>query len=283
MPIDYERVAGAPLPEATTSWDEDDVILYHLGLGAGVPATDPGELAYTYEPYLKVLPTFATIPPFGTILRLGEVEGLDFNFALLLHGEQELELHRPIPVEATVSHKGRIVDVFDKGKGALAVVEVESRTTDGELIFVNRSSLFLRGEGGFGGPSGSAPAHVEPNREPDAVFESKTMEQQALIYRLIGDKNPLHADPVVAALAGFERPILHGLASYGIVCKAVVDGVLDGAVERVRSYRARFAGPVVPGDTILTSVWVDGDVLTIAALNKDRGSPVISNSTITLG
>ena len=250
--------------------------------GAGVPATAPGELEYCYEANLKVLPSYGSIPSFGSMMGVGSVDGLEFNFALLLHGEQETTLTRPLPTSGTVVNRGTVTDVFDKGKGkgAVVVIEIVSSTPDGEELFRNRASIFLRGEGGFGGDSGPPPANPAPDREPDAVVESATLEQQALLYRLSGDPNPLHADPAFAALGGFDRPILHGLCSYGIVCKAVVDTMLDGDVEGVASYGARFAGAVLPGDTIVTSMWDEDDRVVLSAMTKERGSPVITNAAM---
>ncbi|MGH8874586.1 MAG: MaoC/PaaZ C-terminal domain-containing protein, partial [Acidimicrobiia bacterium] len=257
--------------------------LYHLGVGAGDPPTDPGELAYTYEADLKVLPSFATIPPFAMMLGVGSVPGLELNLVLLLHGEQDLEVSGRIPTAATVTHQGRVAEIWDKGKGALVVMEVVTSGTGGQRLFTNRSSLFLRGEGGFGGEPGPAAENQPPDREPDLVVESPTLPRQALLYRLSGDRNPLHADPAFAALGGFDRPILHGLCSYGIVCKAVVDRALGGEVEAVARYRARFSGVVFPGETIVTSMWDEGDRWLAAASTKERRSPVISNAAVWLG
>jgi acyl dehydratase len=280
MPIDVEKVVGAELPAAESSWDADDVILYHLGLGAGVPQTDPNELAYTYEKDLKVLPSFAVIPAFGAMVGFGAVEGFDINYAMLLHGEQEVEIHKPIPIAATVTTKGKITDVFDKGKGALVITEAVTEA-DGEPIFTNRFKAFIRGEGGFGGEGGPPPGNEAPDREPDAIVESTTMPQQALLYRLSGDKNPLHADPEFSKLGGFDVPILHGLCSFGIVCKAVVDELLGGDVTKVTAYSARFAGVVFPGDTIVTKMWKENGTILVEAVNKERETPVITNAAIT--
>ncbi len=282
MPIDRDRALGAALPESTSSWSEDDVILYHLGVGAGVPPTDPAELEYCYEANLKVLPTFATTLPFLFLAHLGGVEGLDFNFAMLLHGEQDLQMHRPLPTAATVVHRGSIVEIWDKGKGALVVLEVVTSDKSDEPLFTNRFGVFLRGEGGFGGPTGPAARNLAPEREPDITVESTTMVQQALLYRLSGDKNPLHADPNFAALGGFDRPILHGLCSFGVVCKAVVDEVLGGDVSRVGRYGGRFVGPVFPGETLVTSVWDEGDTYLLNVMTKERQSPVLSNAALTV-
>ncbi len=283
MPIDLEKARGAKLATTTGEWGPDQVILYHLGIGAGMgKPTDPKELEYTYEKSLKVLPSYGVIPVFGAVGGMAGVPGIQINFALVLHGEQDIEIHRPIPVRAKIESSGRIAGIYDKGKAALIVIEVETRETGGEKLFTNRFSIFARGEGGFGGDSGPKAGNDAPTRAPDAVVESVTVPHQALLYRLSGDKNPLHADPAFAKLGGFDKPILHGLCSFGIVCKAVVDELLDGDVSRVARYQVRFAGVVFPGETIETSMWRDGNKILIAAKSKERGAPVISNAAITL-
>jgi len=284
MPIDPSRAVGAVVGDTATSWDENDVILYHLALGAGRDPVNPGELEYCYEAALKVLPSFGVIPAQSAMIGiLAGVPGLEFNPVMLLHGEQELEVPAArIPTSATVHNVARVSAVYDKVKAALAVVEVETGTADGTLLFVNRFSLFLRGEGGFGGDPGPRGGEPVPQEAPDLVVESPTLPQQALLYRLLGDKNPLHADPGFAALGGFERPILHGLCSYGIACKAVVDGLLGGDTAAVAGYRVRFAGVVVPGDTIVTSLWRRDDRIYLEASNKERGTPVLTQGMVTL-
>jgi acyl dehydratase len=214
---------------------------------------------------------------------LGGVEGLTFNFAMLLHGEQDITLHRPIPTQAEVINRGRVAELWDKGKACLCVIEVDTVLADGgEKLFTNRFSLFLRGEGGFGGEPGPKAGNVAPDRAPDGVIESPLLPQQALIYRLSGDKNPLHADPEFAKMGGFDRPIIHGLCSYGVVCKAVVDDVLGGDTDRVARYAARFRGVGYPGETYLTSYWQEGDRILIEAKSKERDEVVISNAVIEL-
>ncbi len=282
MPIDPNKALGAKISEGTYSWTKDQVILYHLGVGAGVPPTDQRELEYTYEKNLKVLPSFGVIPVFGALGGLGNVPGLQFNFAMLLHGEQDLEIHQPIPPEATVSSAGTVAGIYDKGKAALVVLEVKSNDESGKPLFTNRFSLFLRGEGGFGGESGPKAGNLPPQREPDGVIESPTLPQQALIYRLSGDKNPLHADPEFAKLGGFDKPIIHGLCSYGVVCKAIVDHVLDGETTKVARYQARFVGVGFPGETYLTSYWKEGDKILIQAKSKERDAVIISNAAVTV-
>jgi len=269
MPIDLEKARGAKLASTTGEWNRDQVILYHLGIGAGYhKPTDPKELEYTYEKNLKVLPSYGVIPVFGAV---GGMAGV-----------QDIEIHRPIPVQAKIESAGRIAGIYDKGKAALIVIEVETREVGGAPLFTNRFSIFARGEGGFGGEAGPKAGYDAPTRKPDAVVESPTLPHQALLYRLSGDKNPLHADPDFAKLGGFDKPILHGLCSFGIVCKAVVDQLLDGDVTKVARYQVRFAGVLFPGETIETSMWREGKQILIAAKSKERGTPVISNAAITL-
>lgn len=281
MPIDSAKLSGAELAGGTTAWEPDDVILYHLGVGAGNPPTDPQELSYTYEPRLHVLPSFAVLPAFGTIAGMVMLEGMGgVNPMMILHGEQGITIHKPIPVAAKVTTTGRVTGVYDKGKGALVVAETETRDDAGDVVFGNRFAIFARGAGGFGGESGPPPGNLPPERQPDLVAESPTLPQQAALYRLSGDKNPLHIDPAMAAMGGYDTPILHGLCSYGIVCKAVVDRALGGDVTRVTGYDARFAGVLFPGETIVTSMWVDGPAVTVSATCKERGTPVISNAVV---
>ena len=268
MPIDLDAALGATIGPYSRSWDADDVMLYHFGIGAGLgKPTDPAELAYTYEQRLVVLPSFGVVPAFhGLMMAMtGQVPGLAVNPVMVLHGEQDLEIHKPIPTSATVENRPRISSIYDKGKAALITVEVESGPA-GDPIFTNRFTIFARGEGGFGG---------DPN------VESPTMSHQALIYRLSGDKNPLHADPDFAKLGGFDVPILHGLCTFGIVCKATVDTMLGGDVTAVARYGVRFTGVVIPGETVVTSMWREADRIILSATTKERSDKrVLSNAAI---
>src|SRR3954470_18620059 len=176
MPIEVDKVVGAVIPGAVSEWDEDAVILYHLGVGAGVPATDPGGLQYTYESSpLKVLPSFGVVPVCQMLGGLVGLEGLSVNPMMLLHGEQDLVLHKALPARAKVENTGRVANIYDKGKGALVVVETETKDENGEPLCTNRFSAFIRGEGGFGGESGPQPGNEPPAREPDVVVESPTL------------------------------------------------------------------------------------------------------------
>ena len=284
MPIDVDRAVGAELPPSSFSWAEEDVILYNLGVGAGDPPTDPNELRYALEDDLVAVPAFGTIPPFGMMLSMGSLGGLDVDFSRILHGDQTLTIHRPIPIPGTVSQSGRVVDVYDRGKGALVVIEVVSTLENtGEPLFTNRAGIYVRGEGGFGGESGPTPSNQAPDRDPDHTVESPTLPQQALLYRMAsGDTNPLHTDPGFAALAGFEKPILHGLCTYGIVSKAVVAAALDGDPGRVGTYTARFTGHVFPGETLVTSIWKEPDRYVVEARTRERGTKVLGNAGVTV-
>ncbi len=281
MPIDVDSVVGASLGESTFSWSEQDLILYNLAVGAGVPPDSEAELKYVCQNDLVAVPSFAAIPPFELMMAVGSVDGLEISLAQILHGDHHLQVHRQIPTAGTVSQAGKITDVFDKGKGALLVAKVESRLADsGELVFTNTAGIFLRGEGGFGGGRGPS-ARPEPDREPDAIVETATLPQQALIYRLAsGDMNPLHADPAFAAMVGYERPILHGLCTYGMVCRAVVESALDGDPSGVGSYSARFAGHVFPGETLVTETWEQADELRFRTVVKERGTPAVTGGSI---
>ena len=287
MPItDLKKALAYEYPEDETTYTTDDVILYHLGIGAGVPPTDSNELEYTYEKNLKVLPSFSTVVKIGPSTHLLEVfdnvPGMDINPAMILHGEQEIIIHQPLPASAKIRSKAHIADIFDKGKAALAILEENTFTLEGDPFYTNRMSIFMRGEGGFGGEKGPQAGNVPPDRDPDGVVESPTLPQQALLYRLNGDKNPLHVDPEVAKKAGFPAPILLGLCSYGIVCKAVVDAALDGDVTQVARYQVRFHGIAYPGETFVTSYWREGNKILIEAKSKESGTVIISNAAITL-
>jgi acyl dehydratase len=282
MPIDPSKALGAAAGEGSSEWTRDQVILYHLGIGAGVPPTDPGELEYTYEKNLKVLPSFGVIPVFGSMSSLGSTPGLEFNFAMLLHGEQDLEIHQPIPPEAKVTNGGKIKEIWDKGKAALVVLEIVTKDESGAPLFTNRFSLFLRGEGGFGGEPGPKAGNKPPERDPDGVIEVPTLPQQALIYRLSGDKNPLHADPEFAKMGGFDKPIIHGLCSYGIVCKAIVDEALGGDTTKVARWQARFAGVAFPGESYRIPHWKEGDQILVEASSKERSAAIITNAAVSV-
>jgi acyl dehydratase len=281
MPIDVATALAAPPAVSTLRWDHRDVQLYHLGIGAGLPPTDPAELRYALEDRLRVLPAFATVAGGRMALMDGlSAPGIAVDLMAVLHGAQRIEVHRPVPTGGTATQTSRVAAVYDKGSAAVIVLRGEVADDAGPL-WTSESQVFVRGAGGFGGergPSGRLPA---PEGAPDATVSCPTRPDQALLYRLSGDWNPLHADPEFAALAGFDRPILHGLCSYGVVLKAVVDRVLGGDVTRVRSYATRFTGVVFPGETLRVRMWTGADrtVVTATAVERDD-APVLGDTVV---
>ncbi|MGW5120372.1 MaoC/PaaZ C-terminal domain-containing protein [Streptomyces noursei] len=262
MPIDAAKATSAEPRTTGLAWDHKDVQLYHLGIGAGAAtaekphaATDPDELRYTLESALHVLPSFATVAGGGMALAGGlSAPGIEVDLAAVLHGGQTVTVHRALPVRGRATQTSTVPAVYDKGKAAVIVLRSEVADDDGPLWTCD-TQIFVRGEGGFGGERGPSVRSELPDRAPDLTTERLVRADQALLYRLSGDWNPLHADPEFAALAGFDRPILHGLCTYGVTLKAVVDTALDGDVARVRSYATRFAGVVFPGETLRIRLW----------------------------
>ncbi|QLE71853.1 3-alpha,7-alpha,12-alpha-trihydroxy-5-beta-cholest-24-enoyl-CoA hydratase [Streptomyces rectiverticillatus] len=287
MPIDVRRAVAAAPRSTSLTWDHKDVLLYHLGIGAGTPATDPDELRYTLESRLHVLPSFATVAGGGVAQAGGlSAPGIDIDLAAVLHGGQSLDVHRPLPVRGTATLTSRVAAVHDKGKAAVIVLRSEAADADGPL-WTGESEIFVKGEGGFGGERGASTRLEAPVRAPDATVERPVREDQALLYRLSGDWNPLHADPEFAELAGYDRPILHGLCSYGIALKAVVDTALAGDVTRVRAYRTRFAGVVYPGETLRVRMWRETPApgriqVAVSAVERDD-APVLADTVVTHG
>jgi acyl dehydratase len=272
VPIDPSVAIGAQLPSSEFSWTASDVLLYHLALGAGADPVDPRELRYTIEDGLQVLPTFAVVAQ--TVHRFEppavEYPGISIDLAKVLHGAQRVDVHRSLPADGRARAVARIKAVYDKGSAAVVETETLVSDLDGEPLWTNTSSIFARGEGGFGGDRGPAGPPGPPEREADAVIVTPTAPQQALWYRLLGDRNPLHSHPGFAAAAGFPRPILHGLCTYGMVAKAVIDAELDGDVARVAGYGVRFAGVVFPGETLRTSVWREDGRLVLETTVDER-------------
>lgn len=277
MPIDAAKALAAEPRSAEIAWDHKDIQLYHLGLGAGVPAADPDELRYTLESKLHVLPSFATVAGAGMGVVGGlSAPGIEVNLAAVLHGGQTITLHRPIPVKGKAVTTSKVAAVYDKTKAAILVLRTEVADDDGPL-WTSDAQIFVRGEGGFGGERGPSTRLPAPEGEPDKTVERPVREEQALLYRLSGDWNPLHADPEFAELAGFDRPILHGLCTYGMTLKAVVDTLLGGDVSRVRSYSTRFTGIVFPGETLRIRMWrpqgTEGRVqVSVTAVERDDAS-----------
>jgi acyl dehydratase len=260
MPLNPDAVGTASEPEEV-SWTSKDSLLYALGVGAGMIDPTGFELEFTTENSADVeqqaLPTMPVVvsSSHGVWSEVGE-----FDLAMLVHGEQAVVLHQPFPVAGKAMVQKKIVAMYDKVKAAVVVLEGEGRDLDGNLLWTTRASMFIRGAGGWGGdrgPSGSA--NVVPDRAPDEVVSYTTRADQALLYRLSGDRNRLHSDPTFAARAGFPKPILHGLCTYGFTGRALLHAVCGSDPARFKSIEGRFSQPVMPGDTLDVRIWVDGN------------------------
>jgi len=261
MAIDYHKLKNWPFKPIEQAYDAKDSILYALGLGFGADPTDRRQLDFVYEEGLKALPTMAVVLAYPGFWLKDPATGVDWK--KVLHGEQGLKIHSPLPATGTVTGITRIDALIDKGagKGALLYSTREIRDkASGSLLAEVSGCGFLRGDGGFGGPATPTPKpHAIPERAPDSATEIRTLPQAALIYRLSGDFNPLHADPEVARAGGFERPILHGLCTYGVAGHALLKLICDYDPARLARMDVRFTAPVYPGETIRTEVWREGD------------------------
>jgi acyl dehydratase len=251
-----------------------------VGIGAGV-----GELAFTTENTANV--TQQVFPTFAVVIGWGRGGGAmakvgSFNPALLVHGQQAITLHKPIPVEGSVTMTSKIVGIYDKGKAAVVASETEAvDNADGTPLFTTLSSAFIRGEGGWGGDRGpSGPVNVPPERAPDHQVTYRTSPDQALIYRLSGDRNPLHSDPSFAAMGGFDRPILHGLCTYGFTGRALLHTVAGSDPARFHHVEGRFSAPVIPGDDLTISVWETGEGEAVFTTARTDGTLVIDQGLV---
>ena len=265
MPLNPDAV-GYETEPGEARWTSKDSLLYALGVGAG--QTDPTgfELEFTTENSdgitQKALPTMPVViaapAPAGS---KGPMDAIGtFDFAMLVHGEQSITLHQPVPVEGTAKIKGRVAAMYDKGKAAVVVLESEAVDPSGAPLWTNTMSAFIRGEGGWGGDRGpSGPRNLPPERDPDHVVSYATRTDQALLYRLNGDRNPLHSDPKFAARGGFPKPILHGLCTYGFTGRALLHAVCGSDPSRFKAIEGRFSHPVMPGDTLDVKIWIDGN------------------------
>ena len=268
MAIDPSAV-GATGGPVERSWTSKDCLLYALGVGAGLE-----ELEFSTEKKQKVLPTMPVVLGARGAVPMQKIGS--FNPAMLVHGEQAIELARPLPADGTLKCRGKIAAIYDKGKGAVVVSETESvDASTGELLFRTRGSAFIRGAGGFGGDRGPSGAAYElPSRKADHEISYKTRPDQALLYRLSGDRNPLHSDPEFAKLAGFPRPILHGLCTYGFTGRALLHTLCGGDPARFKAMEGRFSKPVFPGETLTIKMWVDGTSCLFQTVDE-RGEAVI--------
>jgi len=282
MALNYERLMGLKREGDRFSYTDRETMLYAIGIGMGADPMNRDELPFVFEqPSLKTVPSMATV-----LARVPLLKDCGYDYTKVLHGEQRLSLHRPLPVAADLIANSRVAEAYDKGagKGAVIYTETDVRTAaDGKPLFTLRSTVFARGDGGFGGPARSehgsgAQPHAIPDRKPDAIAMLPTRKDQALLYRLNGDRNPLHADPDLAQRVGFPAPILHGLCTYGIACRAILQTVAKYDHARITEFDVRFSAPVYPGESIATDIWADGKTVSFRCRIPARNDTVVINN-----
>ncbi|ODM72138.1 MaoC/PaaZ C-terminal domain-containing protein [Bradyrhizobium elkanii] len=289
MAINYEQLMVMKSLGQKFSYDDREVMLYAYGIGMGADPIDEKELAFVNEAAatprpLKVVPTFASVAAWGA--EPGDVGEMNLTRAMVLDGERDITFHKPLPTAAHITADSSVLAVYDKGKDKGAVIHLQTvvKIRDGEQLATVMASWFARGDGGFGGPSADQPAaHRVPSRAPDRVVDISTRPDQGLVYRLCGDRNPLHSDPEYARRAGFRRPILHGLCTYGITCRGVLQTYADYDPSAFKRHAARFSSAVYPGETVTLEMWKDGHVISFEAKVKARGVTVIKNGMTVLG
>lgn len=277
MPLSYDDLINCRAEELHFHYSDATMLLYNLSIGLGRDPTNRQELPFIYEqPALCVVPAAAAILGGGGAALL---RNTDINWAMMLHAEQRLKIHRELPPCAKLIGSTRVSEVADKGqnKGALITIEMVVRLASGEPLYTSENVIFARGNGGCGGPPTSAhTTHRLPDRKPDTVHVSETRPDQALLYRILGDRTPLHADPTAARDAGFPRPILHGLCSYGIACRAILTEVCNYDPGLISEFDARFTSPVYPGERIHTDIWVDGNIVSFRCRIEQRNTIAIN-------
>ncbi len=283
MPLEYDKLLSTVELDLPFTYTDADSMLYALAIGMGRDPVNTNELPYVYEQGepLRTVPTLATV-----LVPDMFPKGLGWDYSQILHSEQRLTLYRPLPPAADLKINKRVVDAFDRGPklGALVLLEAEGRlASDDTVLFTMGCSIVARGDGGFGGPRGKGiPPHRVPRREPDLSCDIDTRADQALLYRLTGDRNPLHADPARARAVGYDRPILHGLCTFGVACNAILQTICDYDYTLIEQFDARFSAPVMPGDTITTDMWQDGNVVSFSCSVKERDAVVLRNGKCTL-
>jgi len=282
MAINYNNLMAASLSDIPVQYDEKDAVLYALGVGIGSNPLDPRELPYVYEQRgPRTVPTFASMLAPDSIL---QESGCDMR--MVLHRTQSLDLYRPLPPAGNLLANQRVIGVVDRGANHGAEIEIESelrRKADDTVLCTLTSRLIARADGGFGGPPPVArERHALPDREPDLVCDLPTRPDQALLFRLSGDLNPLHADPLIAREAGFSAPLLHGRCTYGIACHAVLKTVCEYDFTLISGFDVRFSSPVYPGDVVTTEMWQDRNVVSFCCKVNARNVTVINNGKCTL-
>jgi acyl dehydratase len=286
MPINYDELMALKNLDQRYSYGDREVMLYAYGIGMGADPMDEKELAFVNEATaiprpLKVVPTFASVAAWGA--SPGE---MNLNRVMVVDGERDITFHRPLPVAEKLLVDSRVLAVFDKGKDKGAVIRHQTvlKNEKGEELATLVASRFARGDGGFGGPSEGQPEpHQVPSRAPDRSIDISTRPDQALIYRLCGDRNPLHSDPEFARRAGFPRPILHGMCTFGLTCRGILQTYADYDPAAFRQHAARFSSPVYPGETVTLDLWKDGNVISFEARVKAREAVVIRSGKTVLG
>lgn len=279
MAINYDHLMNYPIPEVRQSLTWKDVALYNFSVGLGQDPMDEQQLDFLYEPRLKVMPSMPVVLGAPGFWSRNPDTGIDWK--QILHGEQGLTLHKPLPTEGEIIGRSRITGLVDRGAGKGALMYSERQVIDaktGDVLATLNSTSFMRGDGGFGGPSGPVKQpHPEPTGTPDIVLDLHTRPEQAAIYRLNSDLNPLHIDPAIAKAAGFPRPILHGLCTFGTVCHALLKALCDYDTTRFGSMDLRFTSPVFPGETIRTEIWKEQGGAAFRARVVERDKVVVSN------
>jgi len=283
MALKYEDLMATSVVDLPFSYGDTETMLYAVSVGMGRNAVDPEELGYVFEQGAPL----RTLPSMGTVLVPDMFPpDLGWDFSQVLHIEQRLQLYRPLPVAANLLINKRIAAAYDLGRnlGALVLFEAEARLAkDDTVLFTIGNTIMARADGGFGGPRGKGPAaHRPPRREPDLSCDLGTRSDQALLYRLNGDRNPLHADPALARRVGYPVPILHGLCTYGVACHAILKTICNYDYTLITGLDARFSAPVLPGDTITTDMWQDGNIVSFQCSVKERDVVVIKNGKCTL-
>lgn len=286
MPINTDQLMAMKNLGQKYAYTDRDVLLYAVGIGMGADPMDEKELAFvnegTFTPRpMKVVPTFASVAAWGS----GPGE-MNLNKVMVVDGERDITFHKPLPVAARITADSSVLGVWDKGPGKGAVIRHQTvlRDESGAPLATLVASRFARGDGGFNGPTEGQPEpHEVPKRAPDRTVDITTRPDQALIYRLCGDRNPLHSDPEFAQKGGFPRPILHGMCTYGITCRGILQTYADYDASAFRQHAARFSSPVYPGETVTMSLWKDGSVISFEAAAKERNVTVIKSGKCVLG